>query len=230
MYTIYYNRRKRYGGVVLVKNFESLRDYVYKYISDKIQNGELQANQKISEAEICNDLSISRTPAREALIKLASDNLIEYAPRRGFFVKEVSLKEKLDVYSVLACLDGFAATLAMENLTDKDYSDMDEIIGKLDSAIENKDYTLYNKLQFDFHDIYVNKCNNEKLREMINTLEHSFMPVTYANKNPEVLFQILKDVNKEHKKIIELFKKKDGRELEYFLRDVHWATKNLDMV
>jgi len=214
----------------LVKNYESLRDYVYKYISDKIQSGELQANQKISEAEICNDLSISRTPAREALIKLASDNLIEYAPRRGFFVKEVSLKEKLDVYSVLACLDGFAAALAMDKMKDEDFKEMEISIGKIDLAIENKDYTLYNKLQFGFHDVYINKCDNEKLIEMINTLEHSFMPVTYANKNPEVLFQILKDVNKEHKKIIELFKKGDSRELEYFLRDVHWATKDLDMV
>ncbi|MBP1744699.1 MAG: GntR family transcriptional regulator [Firmicutes bacterium] len=214
----------------MVKNYESLRDYVYKYISDKIQSGELQANQKISEAEICNDLSISRTPAREALIKLASDNLIEYAPRRGFFVKEVSLKEKLDVYSVLACLDGFAAALAMDKMKDEDFKEMEISIGKIDLAIENKDYTLYNKLQFGFHDVYINKCDNEKLIEMINTLEHSFMPVTYANKNPEVLFQILKDVNKEHKKIIELFKKGDSRELEYFLRDVHWATKDLDMV
>jgi DNA-binding GntR family transcriptional regulator len=217
-------------GVVLVKNYESLRDYVYKYISDKIQSGELQASQKISEAEICNDLSISRTPAREALIKLASDNLIEYAPRRGFFVKEVSLKEKLDVYAVLACLDGFAAALAMDKMTDEDFKEMEISIGKIDLAIENKDYILYNKLQFGFHDIYVNKCDNEKLIEMINTLEHSFMPVTYANKNPEVLFQILKDVNREHEMIIDLFRKRDKKELEYFLRDVHWATKDLDMV
>jgi DNA-binding GntR family transcriptional regulator len=216
--------------VVLVKNYESLRDYVYKYISDKIQSGELQSNQKISEAEICNDLSISRTPAREALIKLASDNLIEYAPRRGFFVKEVSLKEKLDLYSVISCLDAFSATLAMDKLTDEDFKEMESLIEKIDLAIGNKDYPLYNKLQFDFHDIYVNKCDNKKLIEMINTLEHSFMPVTYANKKPEVLFQILKDVNKEHEQIIDLFKKKDSKELEYFLRDVHWATKDLDMV
>jgi DNA-binding GntR family transcriptional regulator len=217
-------------GVVVVKNYESLRDYVYKYISDKIQSGELQASQKISEAEICNDLSISRTPAREALIKLASDNLIEYAPRRGFFVKEISLKEKLDVYSVLACLDGFSAALAMDKMTDEDFKEMEILIGKIDLAIENKDYILYNKLQFDFHDVYVNKCDNEKLIEMINTLEHSFMPVTYANKKPEVLFQILKDVNREHEMIIDLFRKRDKKELEYFLRDVHWATKDLDMV
>lgn len=213
-----------------MSNYESLRDYVYKYISNKIQNGELQSNQKISEAAICKDLSISRTPAREALIQLASDNLILYLPRRGFFVKEMSLKEKLDLYAVLACLDAYAATLTMEKLSDEDFKDMEDIIEKIDVAIENRNYSLYNELQFGFHNVYLSKCDNEKLIEILNTLEHSFLPVTYANKNPEVLFQVLKDVNNEHRNIIELFKKKKSEELEHFLREVHWATKYLDMV
>ena len=213
-----------------MNNYESLRDYVYKYISNKIQIGELTSNEKISEADICRDLSISRTPAREALIKLASDNLIEYAPRRGFFVKELSIKEKLDIYSVIACLDGFAAILAMERINENDLKKMAEIVNEIEVSIENKDYNLYNKLQFSFHYIYIEKSDNKSLVDLINTLEHSFVPITYANKNHELLFSILKDLNEEHRHIIELFKKKDVKELENFLRNVHWATKYLDMV
>lgn len=213
-----------------MNNYESLRDYVYKYISNKIQIGELTSNEKISEADICRDLSISRTPAREALIKLASDNLIEYAPRRGFFVKELSVKEKLDIYSVIACLDGFAATLAMEKINEDDLKKMTGIVNEIEISIENKDYNLYNKLQFSFHYVYIEKSDNKSLIDLINTLEHSFIPITYANKNHDLLFSILKDLNKEHRYIIELFKKKDGKGLENFLRDVHWATKYLDMV
>lgn len=211
-------------------NYESLRDHVYNYISNKIQNGELQANQKISEASICNDLSISRTPAREALIQLAADNLIVYAPRRGFFVKEVPLKEKLDLYAVVACLDAYAATLAIKKLTDEDFKEMEDIIEKIDGAIEDKNYNLYNKLQFDFHDVYLRKCENEKLIEILRHLEHSFTPITYANKNTEFLYKIFKDLNKEHLYILELLKKNDGKKLESFLREEHWATKYLDMV
>lgn len=213
-----------------MKDYESLRDYVYKYISNKIQVGELTSNKKISEADICRDLSISRTPAREALIKLASDNLIVYAPRRGFFVKELSIKEKLDMYSLIACLDGFAASLAVEKINENDLVKMAEIINDIEVSIENRDYNLYNKLQFSFHYIYVQKSDNKSLIDLINTMEHSFIPLTYANKNHELLFSILRDVNEEHRHIIELFRKKDGKELESFLRNVHWATKYLDMV
>lgn len=44
------------------------------------------------------------------------------------------------------------------------------------------------------------------------------------------IFPILKDVNEEHRHIIELFKKKDKEKLEDFLRNTHWATKYLNMV
>lgn len=213
-----------------MNNYESLRDYVYKYISNKIQVGELTANQKISEADICRDLSISRTPAREALIKLASDNLIEYAPRRGFFVKELSIKEKLDIYSVIGCLDGFAAASAVDKMTEDDLEKMAELVDEIEISIENKDYSLYIKLQFSFHRIYIEKVDNKTLVDSINALENSFLPITYANKNHELLFPILRDVNEEHRHIIELFRKKDKEELEHFLRNIHWATKYLDMV
>lgn len=213
-----------------MNNYESLREYVYKYISNKIQVGELTSNQKISESDICRDLSISRTPAREALIKLASDNLIVYAPRRGFFVKELSIKEKLDIYSVIARLDGFAAILAMEKMGEENFKKMAEIVEEIEVSITNKDYNLYSKLQFNFHRVYIDKCDNNCLIDLINTLENSFLPITYANKNHDLLFPILKDINEEHRYIIELFKKKQGDKLEIFLRDVHWATKYLDMV
>ena len=95
---------------------------------------------------------------------------------------------------------------------------------------ENRDYNLYNKLQFSFHYVYIEKSDNKCLIDLINTAEHSFLPITYANKNHELLFSILKDMNEEHRFIIELFKKKDKERLENFLRNVHWVTKYMDML
>lgn len=213
-----------------MNHFESLRDHVYNYISKKIQLGELEPNQKISEAEICNALSISRTPAREALIKLASDNLLEYVPRRGFFVKEIPVKEKVDTYLTIGILDGAAAALAMDSITEEDLNKMSEIVESIDRAIDDKDYNSYTKLQFEFHNIYIKKCKNNSLIQTINTLENSFMPITYVNKDLDLLFSILKDLNEEHGHIIDLFRKKDKTGLENFLRNVHWITKYLNMI
>ena len=66
---------------------DPLTTQVYDYISKKIQNGEYEANQRITESEICKSIGVSRTPAREALTRLAGENLLEKIPNKGFVGK-----------------------------------------------------------------------------------------------------------------------------------------------
>lgn len=212
-----------------MKNFESLRDHVYNYICNKIQSGELRSGQKLNEAEICNDLSISRTPAREALIKLASDNLLEYKPRKGFTVKEITDKQKSDIYVIIAALDALAAELAVNNLTEEDFNKMNEIAEKIDVVIKYKNFKEYNSLQAEFHDVYIQKCYNEDLVKILYSLENSFVPVTYFSKDYDLLFPVLKNVNEDHRHIIELFEQKNIEVLSKFIK-AHWQIKYPDLI
>lgn len=83
--------------------YQSLKDHVYEYIAQKIQDGTLLPNQKVNEAEICKKLDISRTPTREALFQLSSDNLLDYLPRRGFTVKAFDSKKNSIFPELLEC-------------------------------------------------------------------------------------------------------------------------------
>ena len=78
--------------------YQSLKDHVYEYISNEIKNKKLNPNEKINEQAICNELNVSRTPVREALIQLSADGLLDITPRRGFRVKALSLKDAQDLY------------------------------------------------------------------------------------------------------------------------------------
>ena len=82
--------------------YQSLKDHVYEYISNEIKNKKLNPNEKINEQAICNELNVSRTPVREALIQLSADGLLDITPRRGFRVKALSLKDAQDLYAVIA--------------------------------------------------------------------------------------------------------------------------------
>ncbi|WP_131023196.1 GntR family transcriptional regulator, partial [Clostridioides difficile] len=106
---------------------DPLTTQVYDYISKKIQNGEYEANQRITESEICKSIGVSRTPAREALTRLAGENLLEKIPNKGFVVKEFQEKEKLDTYSVIGVLDALAGSSALQNLTESDLVKMEEL-------------------------------------------------------------------------------------------------------
>ncbi len=54
----------------MMHRFKTLKDHVYDYIAEQILLGKLQPEEKINENAVCKELSISRTPVREALIQL----------------------------------------------------------------------------------------------------------------------------------------------------------------
>ena len=207
-----------------MKQYASLRDYVYKYIAHQIQTGALKPNQKLNEAQICTDLDISRTPAREALIKLASENVLNYTPRKGFTVREVDDEYRGNVYSVLAVLDAYAAELALPNMRPEDISKMREIIDKLDVAIKYHNLSDYNTLQQQFHQVYIDRCNNSFLVKTTLDIRNSFVPMVRTGGDEEELFQWFGQLNAQHRIIVDLFEQKKKDELIHFLRSEHWES------
>lgn len=207
-----------------------LRDQVIQTILSKIQHHELTPGKIFTEQQICDELSISRTPVREALIQLAADHIITKIPRKGYQVTEIEDKTKLNTYVVLATLDALAATLAIDNLTEDDYLRMEEITDKLDIAIKYKNYSDYYMLQDEFHNIYLGKCENSTLIDMLSALQTGPLHRSYISDDVERLFKALHESNEEHRTIIRLFREKKAQELEAFLKNVHWATKYPDMI
>ncbi|SHI51042.1 DNA-binding transcriptional regulator, GntR family [Dethiosulfatibacter aminovorans DSM 17477] len=199
----------------------TLKDHVYNYISDKINSGELKANEKINEKEVMDALNISRTPVREALIQLAAEGFIHNVPRKGFLVKLIDEKKIREVYSLLGVLDGYAASISCSKLTDRDYRSMEMLVYGMDKAISDGDYSDYHSLQVEFHDIYINKCENEELIRMIHQLKNFFIKEENSDGSQETTDIFLR-TNREHEKILELFRQKNIPELENYLRTVHW--------
>ena len=77
-----------------------LRILAYNYIKDKILNNEYTSNQIISEKMISDELSISKTPVKEAFLYMESENFLIINPRKSVSVREVDLKLIKDVFQV----------------------------------------------------------------------------------------------------------------------------------
>lgn len=205
-----------------MNGFMTLKDHVYEYISKKIQDGSLKSNDKINEKDISDELNISRTPIREALIHLAADGLLVSEPRRGFRVKPLTLKEATDLYQLIGHLDAMAASLSVENLTQEDILKMDQLTSEMYRSIEDGLYADYYKRQTEFHNVYINKCGNDELIHTLNLLRMRFIRQGYSSKNKDSLAQIFKLSCEQHKEIIRLFKEKDGDALTQYIKFVHW--------
>jgi DNA-binding GntR family transcriptional regulator len=209
-----------------MNRYMSLKDHVYDFISEKISNGTLTPTDKLSEQQICDELNISRTPVREALIQLAAEGYLESLPRRGFKVKYMDEQRAKDLYIIIGMLDGTAAALALKSITDKEINHMKYLTAAMDSAISNNSHDIYYKLQMEFHNEYTNLCGNIELINMLNQLKKNFIRHNYLIATTLDAEEILKSANREHKKIVELFEKGDSEGLQSYIKSVHWNIEN----
>lgn len=204
-------------------NYMSLKDHVYEYISESIKDGSLKPGDKINEQHLSDKLNVSRTPVREALIQLAAEGLLDAEPRRGFRVKPLILEEAKDLYQLIGHLDAMAATLALADITKTDLDQMRRLQSEMRDAIEAQDFERYYKLQIEFHNVYLRKCNNKQLIIMLEQLKLRFIKRGYSDSDSDRLNEIFNETNAQHTKIIELFESRDARALEIFLKEKHWS-------
>jgi len=206
--------------------FLSLKDHVYNYISQAINEGRLKPNEKINEKLIMEDLNISRTPVREAFLELSVEGYLENVPRKGFHVKRVDEKKAQEVYELLGVLDALCATSVLQILDSNDYKTMESAIEYMDLAIQKNDFSTYYEYQNVFHNTYIDKCTNHELVRMIMNLKKIFIRQSYENIDDEHLLRSLQKTNDEHKEILKLMKSNKVPELEAYVKAVHWDPKN----
>ena len=205
-----------------MEDYMSLKDHVYKYISEKINEGSLKPDNKINEQQISDALGISRTPIREALIQLTSDGFLENTPRRGFRVKFLDVKKAQELYEIIGILDGKLAYNAVDLITEKDIDRMKSLVYDMDTAIDEGNGTKYYELQAQFHGIYFKLNENKTMISLFNQLKNSFLMKYYIFEDPNNEIAILKEANLQHKEIIRFFQERDKEKLENYIKDVHW--------
>ena len=83
----------------------NLKDKVYQLVKERIMSGEYEPGQQIVEKDVIDELKVSRTPFREAMNALSKEYLVNLIPNRGFFVREYSEKDCLDIFDVRYLLE-----------------------------------------------------------------------------------------------------------------------------
>lgn len=144
-----------------------LREVAYGELKKRILNGFLRPGTPIPEQALCDSLGLSRTPVREAMNKLASENLIETIPRRGAFVVDLSIKEIKDVFEMRAKLDCMAVRLAIGKIREHDLNGYEAIFRKLiDEHNENGTEDL-TEIDRAFHEVILEAAGNRWLKELV---------------------------------------------------------------
>lgn len=104
------------SGAAPVRNGRRLAERAYQELRDAIQEGRLEPGQRMLETELCGWLKVSRTPVREALRRLQSESLLEYAHGGGLAVTSHDLRAVTELYEVRESLEATAAGLAARSV------------------------------------------------------------------------------------------------------------------
>lgn len=141
----------------------STRDHVYETLKGNIVKLTLKPGQSISEKEISEMLNVSRTPVREAFVKLAQEELLEVYPQRGTFISLIDLDHVEEVRFIRELLERASARLAAENSEQVDIASLKENLQRQRFCIDEKNYEKFFELDEEFHHLISIGANKPRI-------------------------------------------------------------------
>lgn len=148
-----------------------IKDEAYERLNRLIVTGELKPMEKININLLSEKLGISRTPLREALLRLENDGLIISKANRWTMVAPINIKQALDIYPMIAALECLALSHAFDNMSDADIDELEDINEHINAIDTHKD--LLEKIQLDniFHKKIIDMSKNNEIYPVIENLK-----------------------------------------------------------
>jgi DNA-binding GntR family transcriptional regulator len=135
----------------------NLADEVYRQIREDILSGRLRPRDHLVEVDLAERLSVSRTPVRESLQRLAADGLI-VSHRRRWVVYEHTVQEIADIYEVRMALEGYAARLACQRAGEEQIAALREFFESRQNRYPR--YAAFADFNSQFHQMITEAANN----------------------------------------------------------------------
>lgn len=137
----------------------NLREKVVEQVRQAIIEGWLKPGDHMVEARLTQQLGVSRTPLREALILLEREGLVETIPNRGTFVRRYTEDDIESIFSMRVTLENFAAERVIDRLGKEDFLQLEALIDQQSRYIEKSDFKKVRATDMQFHR-YLVLCSN----------------------------------------------------------------------
>jgi DNA-binding GntR family transcriptional regulator len=146
---------------------ELLADRAYVELRDRIVTLRIAPGAPIDEDLLGRELEMGRTPVREAIKRLALENLVTVFPRRGTFASEINITDLADISDVRTVLEGHAAYRAAERITDAQRQELEELLDELAHSAGSDDVEALMALDARVHRFIYRCTGNPYLEETL---------------------------------------------------------------
>lgn len=207
-----------HARVGLLINKVSIADQVYALLLDRIVRRVMIPGERVHIDALAEELGVSRTPIKDALARLESEDLISVIPRRGTFVTRPSAKEFLDLLDVRLGLELWGSRKSLEKLSEADLRRLRGLHEGMVASVAQygkspyECYSSFVELNQGFHGTIVQASGNGKLSE-------TYRSIDMAAQIQRVIFPVPEETlvrsNQEHAQILEALGKRDWPSLEH---------------
>ena len=194
---------------------QTLTAQVANLIEDLILDGTLKAGERLKEFDLEKRFGVSRTPLREAFRRLESQGLVETFPRRGTFVKRVSIREITEVTDIRVVLEALAVRLAHKKATPESLARLKAELDQMQIALEAKDNKAFINSHERYHIVLSEIADNTHLAKELQILRrmmrwHKFLFAfsenifSYSLASHQLQFQMLSDPDADEHELVSI--------------------------
>lgn len=159
------------GGLVAIPRSPApLRLQVLEELRQSIIAGRLRPGARLVERELIGMLGVSRTVIREALRQLESEGLVAIIPNKGPVVRELTLAEARELYTIRAVLEGLAARLFVENATPEQFQQLQQALELIAGAYREGGTEMVLETKNRFYEVLSEGAGSGTLSSMLGSL------------------------------------------------------------
>ncbi|MEN3161720.1 GntR family transcriptional regulator [Tistrella mobilis] len=154
----------------------TIAESVQKRLADDILSGELPPGSVIEETHLADRYGVSRTPVREAVRRLAESGLIETRPRQRAVVARPTMSSVLEMFEVMAELEGLCARLAARRITERGRAALQQACADAHAQAVKGDVNAYYEVNERFHELIYEAAHNRYLEQETRRLRDRLRP------------------------------------------------------
>lgn len=195
--------------------YDSRSDLAYRTLKEKIITLEYPPATLLNETMLMDELDLGRTPIREALQRLAFENLVIILPRRGTIVADLNMSDIQKIFEIRLELEAQAAFLAAQRATPGQIAEMEALFAEADEIIAQANHRQLIALDHQLHLLLAKAAQNEFLEEILERLYTHILRLWYVS-----LHEVsrLAEAIEEHRDIISALQAGDGEKAAEIMR------------
>ncbi|RMF02778.1 MAG: GntR family transcriptional regulator [Chloroflexi bacterium] len=207
------------GALSPIITQNSLADIVTNRIREAIIKGKLPPGERLSEPSLAAEFGVSRSPVREALVRLESEGLVLRQANRGFFVWSPVENDVDEIFSLRVMMESLAAELVIQKLDDQDFAQLESMYARQQQLIDKNDYLELTREDRLFHDYCINRSKSTRLIGMWRQIMSQWEVLTFQRvvHYPTVSATVLTD----HRNILDTLKLRNLEKIIALHREIN---------